>query len=90
MSRRHRPLNERTGDPSIDNGNRAANRVIRKFVANLRVITPHGRRRKAIVTRIERGTMAEIVAVAFQSGSRSTRAASKQESTAAMRDTADA
>lgn len=65
-----RVYDERTGNPDVDNRNRHKNRALNSVCRRtVRFVTPHGRRRKKILTRVEYGKYARLVAsVADQRG----------------------
>lgn len=54
---------ERTGDPTHDNTARQKNAALNRVCRNsMRIVTPRGRRRKKILTRIEYTRYVHIVA----------------------------
>lgn len=60
---RLRFYDERTGNPAVDNVNRAKNRLLHRTLRNhFQVNTPRGRRRKKIITRVEYRVYAAAVA----------------------------
>lgn len=56
MSRRIRlapVFDERTGDPTLDAPARRDNKTLRRMARNVRINTPHGRRRKKFLYAVE-------------------------------------